>query len=194
MLQSLSLINKKHLCDTALWVIMDPWINQSKLVEAAGPNRDTDVLSGYNIDDWNKRWADKIYNFLPRAKNWLVVTDLGYYDKATNTDIPTPIDPRFSHLPVVEHRYLGKNMIIDYMPDGCESIVYTGFHEQMCILHRKYIGYHRINSENDLNLNRYIALELVCHWPSPHLKTRLQRQEQRRARDYKYIRVLDDVK
>jgi len=64
----------------------------------------------------------------------------------------------------------------------------------MCILHRKYIGYHRINSENDLNLNRYIALELVCHWPSPHLKTRLQRQEQRRARDYKYIRVLDDVK
>jgi hypothetical protein len=190
MLQQLSKTEMYNLCETALWVIMDPWESQSKFIHTADPP--VKILPGVSIDSWNKKWADKIADYLPKVRNWLVIGDLGYYDSDTKTDIPTPIDSRFRHLPILEHRYLRKNIICRYIPEGCTSIVYTGFHEQLCVLHRKWVGYHKINTQNDIHLDKYIALELTCHWPSPVEETRLGRQTQRRDPDYKYIRVLDD--
>jgi len=191
MLKQLSKTEIHHLQENALWVIMDPWLKQSEspVYHQADP-----VMPGIDIDSWNKIWADKIVEHLPQVKNWLVVCDIGHHVRDTLSDIPMPIDPRFSHLPIVEHRYLEKNMIIDYLPEGCDSIVYTGFHETMCVLHRNWIGYHKINTENDIHLDKYIALELTCYWPSPVKETRLGRQDQRRDPDYTYIRVLDDIK
>ena len=193
MLQQLTITERINLHENALWVIMDPWVNQSELLKYAIPGT-VNILPGYNINDWNKIWADRIANYLPRVKNWLVITDLGYHDIVTKKEILSPIDPRFSHLPVIEHRYMKKDLICQHLPKDCTSIVYTGFHEHMCVLWRPYIGYNNINKENNINLDKYIALELTCHWPSPDLKIRLGKQSMRRRPEYKYIRVMDDVK
>ena len=191
MLKQLSKTEIHHLQENALWVIMDPWLKQSEspVYHQADP-----VMPGIDIDSWNKIWADKIVEHLPQVKNWLVVCDIGHHVRDTLSDIPMPIDPRFSHLPVIEHRYMKKDLICQHLPKDCTSIVYTGFHEHMCVLRRPYIGYNNINKENNINLDKYIALELTCHWPSPDLKIRLEKQSLRRRPDYKYIRVLDDIK
>jgi len=191
MIQNLDKNSFHDLCDNALWIIMDPWSDQQKLWDLFGTPKEcrTDI----QINKWNKLYADRIYNFLPRVKNWLVIADL--HVEHNGNFFPIEIDTRFKHLRIIEHAKLERNDIKKYIPK-CNKIVYTGFHESYCIKHRPYVGLERINVENDnLNVETYIALELVCEVPFWETDKRLQKQQARRdSKNNKYIKVLDSYK
>ena len=102
----------QQLYDTALWLIIDPWLNQPK---PCPPETDI-ILAHYctKIDQYLRGW---------QVKNKLVLLD--------NEDT---IAPQFANYPRAPgHTFLKLKTWQNYT-----HLVYTGFHHGQCILYRPW--------------------------------------------------------
>lgn len=102
----------QQLYDTALWLIIDPWLNQPKPCPP-----DTDIIHAHystKIDQYFKGW---------KVQNKLVLLD--------DED---EISPQFNNYPRMSgHTFLKNKVWQDYT-----HLVYTGFHHGQCIVYRPW--------------------------------------------------------
>ena len=156
--------------ENALWVIMDPWVNQLSKIN---PITTQTFLVGVNLNDWNNITMDKIVNYLPKIKYPLVMVDN-----------PTLIIDRLKRYATILHDDPNSlDVLTDYMvKTKLSKIVYCGFHEQHCILTRP-LGYETMSKRYEC----VIASELVCTFPWPEWKK--QQTEQREDLRYNYIEI-----
>lgn len=150
-----------YLRNNAAWIIMDPHTNIKEYSSTAGSIH-PDVI---DIDIWNKSTLDSIVDYLPKVKNWCLVSYGGLSIDLRLSNVNNIFGTDFNpELDVFKNWMIEKQL---------KHVVYTGFHSQMCILKRP-LGYNTIKNY----YNCFIALDLCCPWPQPRLDlTKIRNQQ-----------------
>jgi hypothetical protein len=126
------------------WIIIDCWEQQ--------PSEDLSIVP--NINELNYQVANNIYN---------TITNLNI--KHCLVSCNASVMPQFSNLLNV-HR--SQSMLLEYMQMfRLKSLIYTGFHDGLCILHKKYTGAKYMSK----HVNCFLKQDLVCRIPELFKKT-----------------------
>lgn len=160
----------KDIKENWLWLIMDPWENQSQF---GYDEDDVKPVDDIDITSWNAPYMEKLIEEKLSLKHSIIVTD---YIK---------LSPSVFHnsLWVSHGNKYGLSIIKNYMREKkLKKIIYCGFHEQACVLHRN-LGLINMSKYFDC----YIFLDLVCPFPEPNWEEGIKHQ--RNGNWYKYIRV-----
>ena len=169
MLLDFSVEQLRHISNTSLWIIMDPWENQQLMLD--GTDKKSYELP---INDWNAIYMKKIFEYMHTMKNKIVVTD----------DIKDSPDFLKKSLWISHKNSEGLSILNSFMCErNLDSIIYCGFHEQLCIVNRP-LGYDIMSSR----YNCYIEQNLTCPFPTQNWKEEQLRQ--RTDKEYKYIDML----
>jgi hypothetical protein len=169
----------RNILNTALWIIMDPWKDQSydDILSVEGP-----------MNQWNGHYINKIFENRHLMENKIVACD----DIQGSPDF---LQKSFW----ISHSDPNAYIILDNLMKerNLDSIILCGFHEQMCVLSRP-LGYHHINSRrpevgplgyhNPSRYKLYIEWNLTC--PMPRENWREEQLLQRAKEKYKYIDIL----
>jgi hypothetical protein len=144
------LITLKYLRQTALWIIVDPWIQQPD---------DDGIRSRYpNIDQYNRQLIPEISGFSHRLKHCLV-----------NCPEDRAIHPELGHLHnIVDNPQEFDRYTLDH---GIKHVVYCGFHYGRCLLDR-YTGARYADSQN---LTSWMYFPLCCVYPGDSVELEHQR-------------------
>jgi nicotinamidase-related amidase len=135
-----------HLQKNAAWIIMDPWQHQ-----ITDRTVHKDVV---DMNQWNSSTFEKIKNYLPNVDHWCAVA----YDNYQVHDSLESVNILFKNKsPSVDTFKLWMD------ENNLSTIIYTGFHTQMCILDRP-LGYHNMKQYYET----FIALDLCCPFPEKH--------------------------
>ena len=165
MLLDYSIEQLKHILNTSLWIICDPWADQSydDMLSVEGP-----------VNQWNGHYSNKIFENRHLMENKIVICD-------DIQDSPDFLKKSFW----ISHSDPDAYSILDNLMQerNLDSIILCGFHEQMCVLSRP-LGYHHLPSR----YNRYIEWNLTC--PFPRENWREEQLLQRAKEKYKYIDML----
>lgn len=169
MLLDFSVEQLRHISNTSLWIIMDPWKDQQLMLDG------TDTKSyELPINQWNDIYMQKIFKHMQIMKNKIVVID----------DIKKSPNFLKTSLWISHGNSNGFSILNNFMRErNLDSIIYCGFHEQMCIVNRP-LGYNNMLSR----YNCYIEQNLTCPFPTQNWKEEQLRQ--RTDKEYKYIDML----
>lgn len=164
-----------YLRNNAAWIIMDPHIDIKKHSSTANDIH----LDVTDIDDWNKFTFDRIVDYLPKVKNWCLVSYGGLSIDPRLADVNNIFGTDFNpELDVFKNWMIKKQLTY---------VVYTGFHTQMCILNRP-LGYDTIKNY----YNCFVALDLCCPWPQPHLNLAKIRKQRFRHSSTRYFNAVTE--
>ena len=120
----------------ACWIIIDCWENQ--------PLNDIKIVP--DINEINYEVANKISNYLVNVKHCVVSCNL-------------PVMPQFKNLPNVKG---DQKMLLEYMKThNLKSLIYTGFHDGLCILYKEFTGVKYMSN----HVNCFLKSDLVCSIP-----------------------------
>jgi hypothetical protein len=126
----------------ACWIIIDCWENQ--------PLEDIKIVP--NINEKNYEVANKISNYIANVKHSVVSCN-------------TPVMPQFKNLLNVRE---DQKMLLDYMKIfNLKSLIYTGFHDGLCIVHKQFTGAKYMSKY----VNCFLKNDLVCRIPELFKKT-----------------------
>lgn len=129
----------KHAC----WLIIDPWLKQ--------PENDIQVCS--DIEDRNAKIVLNISEYLKNCKHWLVST-------YTN-DIAIPFQD-------LENIKGNQETLTQYMKsNNLDIIVYTGFHDGLCVFHQEFVGAKYMRQFYKC----YLKKDLICYAPELFIDT-----------------------
>lgn len=120
----------------ACWIIIDCWENQ--------PLEDIKIVN--NINEKNYEVANKISNYIVNVKHCVVSCN-------------APVMPQFKKLPNVGG---DQKMLLEYMKMyNLKSLIYTGFHDGLCILYKEFTGAKYMSNHVDC----FLKSNLVCRIP-----------------------------
>ena len=120
----------------ACWIIIDCWENQ--------PLEDIKIFP--NINEKNYEVANNISNYIVNVKHCVVSCN-------------APVMPQFKNLLNVKG---DQKMLLEYIKThSLKSLIYTGFHDGLCILYKEFTGAKYMSNHVDC----FIKSDLVCSVP-----------------------------
>jgi hypothetical protein len=161
----------KHFKTNSLWIIMDPVDNQHNYTGQEGSMKMFDKV---NLTAWNRPYLDKIIQAKASLPNCIIATG----------DIASSPLAFQNSLWISHSNRHALDIVTNYAKERqVKQIVFCGFHEQACILHRD-LGYIKMSAMFDC----FIFLDLVCPYPTPEWRREIKTQ--RNSDIYKYITLV----